>query len=489
MPHTATLLPDFVPTQPIHAPDRRRTARRTISLTALRFGPLLVATDLVAGLAAPWLASLIAGPAPTLTEGIGNWLGFGAATVVAMLIAGLYGTAPTRTPLGHAWPILRALIAAHATLVLRFALFRTSPMTPPLAGSVGWAGCNFGLAAFLLFTGRLAAAAWWQRFGPRGNAVLVTTCQCDRHLRDRLDRLSGHRLGYLLARGAPQPTGLRLIPDEATLEAMIRAGRIDDIVVFTRRGDGEAARAGIDSLLARLADRPVRVRLAFDAVAEIGAADVATGQGLRMVTVLDRPMSPAASLCKRLTDLLLGTVLLIVCALPMALIAALLATSGPVLFRQRRIGLDGAPFTVFKFRTMRTAPAKPGPTQARRHDPRITKLGAVLRRFSLDELPQIFNVLRGEMSLVGPRPHAPDTDAGAFTFETATAFYGVRHRVKPGLTGLAQIRGLRGPTERPEQVAARVAADLDYIEHWSPWLDLLILLRTVPAVLGGRNAC
>jgi lipopolysaccharide/colanic/teichoic acid biosynthesis glycosyltransferase len=165
--------------------------------------------------------------------------------------------------------------------------------------------------------------------------------------------------------------------------------------------------------------------------------------------------------------------------------------TGPVLFRQRRIGLDGAPFTVFKFRTMRPQPPRQaaGPvSQAQPGDRRITRLGAILRRLSLDELPQLFNVLRGEMSLVGPRPHAPHTTAGDFTFEQAIAFYGVRHRVKPGLTGLAQVRGLRGPTDRRDLVAARVAADLDYIERWSPWLDLAILLRTIPAVLIGRNA-
>ncbi|WP_262312313.1 exopolysaccharide biosynthesis polyprenyl glycosylphosphotransferase [Acidiphilium sp. AL] len=489
MPQTAMLTPGLDLIQKPRAPSRRTgTARRKAPFAALHGVPLLAIADLAAGLAAPRLASLIAGPAPTLAQGLGNWIGFATATVVAMLLCGLYGIAPARAPLDHAWPILRALIAAHAALLLRFALIRAAPATPPLAGSIGWAATGFGLAAILVLGERLAIAAWWRRDGPRGTAALVTTGPCDRSLRDRLDRLAGYRLGYLFAWGTPQAAGLRLIADVATFEAMIRAGRIDDIVVFTRRTDDEAARAKIDALLARLADQPVRVRLAFDAVAEIGAGGVATGQSLRMVTVLDRPIPPLATLYKRLADLVLGSLLLALLAPIMALIAIALRATGPVLFRQRRIGLDGTPFTVLKFRTMRAAASKGAILQARRGDPRVTRLGVMLRRLSLDELPQIFNVLRGEMSLVGPRPHAPQTSTGSFTFEAAIAFYGVRHRVKPGLTGLAQVRGLRGPTERPEMIAARVAADLDYIEHWSPWLDLAILLRTVPAVLGGRNA-
>ena len=121
-------------------------------------------------------------------------------------------------------------------------------------------------------------------------------------------------------------------------------------------------------------------------------------------------------------------------------------------------------------------------------DPRVTRIGRFLRRASLDELPQILNVLRGEMSLVGPRPHAPGTRAGGRRFDEVVANYAARHRVKPGLTGLAQVRGLRGPTPNEVLLLQRVEADLEYIAHWSPWLDLLILLRTPLVVLRARNA-
>jgi exopolysaccharide biosynthesis polyprenyl glycosylphosphotransferase len=451
---------------------------------------LLVVADAAGALAAPKLAGVLIGPAPTVTIGAVNWLAYGGFTILFLLLAGLYGSAAARAPFDHAGLLLKTLIAAHVVILLRLALLRTAPTTVPLTASILWAAVAFSLAAVLIVSARVLIAKLWRRTdatAEHGSIALVMAGPCDRDLRTGLDRLSGHGLGYLFAWGHTQSAGLRVIPDAETFGAMIRAGTIADILVFTRRTDDAAARRRIDALLASLADQPVRVRLAFDAVAEIGAGGIAQGQSLRMVTVLDRPIHLRAALYKRTIDLLGAIVLLALTSPLMLIIALLLAPTGPVLFRQRRIGLDGALFTVLKFRTMRPQPARTT-IQAQRADERITRLGAILRRLSLDELPQIFNVLRGDMSLVGPRPHAPHTSAGDFTFEQAIAFYGVRHRIKPGLTGLAQVRGLRGPTGHADMIAARVAADLDYIERWSPGLDLAILLRTIPAVLGGRNA-
>ncbi len=200
---------------------------------------------------------------------------------------------------------------------------------------------------------------------------------------------------------------------------------------------------------------------------------------------------------KRSVDVGLGLALLVLLALPMALIAVWirLDSRGPALFRQPRIGLHGQPFRVLKFRTMHcqaTALLQPGPTvlcrQATRDDPRVTRVGGRLRRFSIDEWPQLLNVLRGEMSLVGPRPHAPGTCAGGRPFEQVTARYAARHQIRPGLTGLAQIRGWRGETETEEKLRRRVESDLEYIERWSLGLDIGILLRTIPAVLHPTNA-
>jgi lipopolysaccharide/colanic/teichoic acid biosynthesis glycosyltransferase len=159
------------------------------------------------------------------------------------------------------------------------------------------------------------------------------------------------------------------------------------------------------------------------------------------------------------------------------------------LFRQRRIGLANVGFEMWKFRTMHHhAPKRGRLTQTTRHDPRITRVGAFLRRTSLDELPQLFNVLRGEMSMVGPRPHAPGTCAGGKPFELVTPHYPARHRVQPGMTGLAQVRGWRGETETESKLLRRVEADLEYIENWSRLLDFVILARTVKSVLAMHNA-
>jgi undecaprenyl-phosphate galactose phosphotransferase/putative colanic acid biosynthesis UDP-glucose lipid carrier transferase len=164
--------------------------------------------------------------------------------------------------------------------------------------------------------------------------------------------------------------------------------------------------------------------------------------------------------------------------LPLMLVTALLIkldSPGPVLFRQTRNGFNQQPFTIFKFRTMSVLEDGPVVKQARRNDPRVTRLGRWLRRSSIDELPQLFNVIRGEMSLVGPRPNAQSHNS---EYEKLIAKYAFRHHVKPGLTGWAQVRGHRGETQYIEQMERRVDHDLWYINNWSLLLDFKILLLT-----------
>jgi lipopolysaccharide/colanic/teichoic acid biosynthesis glycosyltransferase len=170
-------------------------------------------------------------------------------------------------------------------------------------------------------------------------------------------------------------------------------------------------------------------------------------------------------------------------------LAVKIDSPGPVLFRQRRTGFNDRSFYVFKFRTMYAdATDHEASRQVLAGDPRVTRVGRFLRRTSLDELPQLLNVLRGEMSFVGPRPHAPGTLAGNRRFDEVVANYAARHRVKPGLTGLAQVRGYRGPTPTERQILLRVESDLEYIGRWSLWLDFLIILRTLLVVVRMRNA-
>ncbi len=198
---------------------------------------------------------------------------------------------------------------------------------------------------------------------------------------------------------------------------------------------------------------------------------------------------PAA--IKRFLDIVIALLGLILFSIPILLIALAIAleTPGPVLFRQQRIGFGNVGFEIWKFRTMHhRSPDGAALVQATRYDPRVTWLGRILRRTSFDELPQLFNVLRGDMSIVGPRPHATGSCAGGKPFELVTSRYFARHRVRPGMTGLAQVRGCRGETETEEKLLQRVEADLEYIENWSLWLDFTILVRTVPSLFAMRNA-
>jgi polysaccharide biosynthesis protein PslA len=203
------------------------------------------------------------------------------------------------------------------------------------------------------------------------------------------------------------------------------------------------------------------------------------------------PIADWRIVAKRGMDIVVSSLILALQSPLLLLIAVAikLDSPGPILFRQQRIGLHGRPFELLKFRTMHHHPANCGRLrQTCPHDPRVTSVGALLRRTSLDELPQLWHVLRGEMSLVGPRPHAPGTCAGATPFEQVTERYQQRHRVRPGMTGLAQVRGLRGQTDTEEKLLRRLDSDLEYIDTWSLGLDCVILARTVAAVLRMRNA-
>jgi len=170
---------------------------------------------------------------------------------------------------------------------------------------------------------------------------------------------------------------------------------------------------------------------------------------------------------------------------PLIALAIKLESPGPVIFSQRRRGRFLREFRMLKFRTMRVMEDGAAVRQAVPGDCRVTRVGRILRRTSLDELPQLFNVLQGEMSLVGPRPHALVHDE---EFTRLLEIYPDRHQMKPGLTGLAQVTGLRGSTAKPGSIEARVEADLAYIKNWSVHLDLKILTRTIAAVIAGTNA-
>jgi putative colanic acid biosysnthesis UDP-glucose lipid carrier transferase len=209
--------------------------------------------------------------------------------------------------------------------------------------------------------------------------------------------------------------------------------------------------------------------------------------GVPVVGICETPFTGTNELVKRISDIVLASVILVLIA-PLLLVIAIgvkLSSPGPVIFRQRRNGLDGSEITVYKFRTMRTMDNGPVVAQATKDDPRITRFGAFLRRTSMDELPQFWNVLQGRMSIVGPRPHAV---AHNELYRQLIRAYMVRHKVKPGITGWAQVNGLRGETETIEKMKSRVEYDLQYLRNWSLGLDLQIIVRTLRVILLDRNA-
>lgn len=210
-------------------------------------------------------------------------------------------------------------------------------------------------------------------------------------------------------------------------------------------------------------------------------------ESVPMLEVVETPFYGVDGLMKQIFDSSAALIALTMLAIPLAIIAFLvkLSSPGPVFFRQKRYGLNGREFSIYKFRSMTVGNADSDTRQATRDDARVTPLGRVLRRTSLDELPQLFNVLWGDMSLVGPRPH---TVAHNEYYRKSVRRYMVRHKVKPGLTGLAQVSGYRGETPTLDLMEGRVHYDLEYIRNWSLWLDIKILLRTVAVVLRGDQA-
>jgi putative colanic acid biosynthesis UDP-glucose lipid carrier transferase len=273
-------------------------------------------------------------------------------------------------------------------------------------------------------------------------------------------------------------------------------GRLDDLVADAKQNKVDVifitlpmrAEERTRQIIAQLSDTTASVYIVPDVfVFQLLHSRWTDIQGVPVVSVFENPFYGVDGILKRSVDLVVAFLILVIALVPMLLIALAikLTSRGPVLFRQRRYGLDGREIFVWKFRTMRVVEDGPQIQQATRNDPRITRLGGLLRRTSLDELPQLFNVLTGTMSLVGPRPHA--TAHNEF-YRQLIDGYMLRHKVKPGITGLAQVNGCRGETETLEKMQRRVEWDHCYIREWSFWLDLKIMFRTLTTVLSKQNA-
>jgi putative colanic acid biosynthesis UDP-glucose lipid carrier transferase len=208
---------------------------------------------------------------------------------------------------------------------------------------------------------------------------------------------------------------------------------------------------------------------------------------VQTISVYDNPMQGSLGAFKRLEDIILSMCILTTIALPMLIISMAIkfTSKGPIIFKQDRYGLNGRKIKMWKFRSMTVTENDAVVTQAKKGDTRITKVGAFLRRTSLDELPQFINVLKGDMSVIGPRPHAV---AHNEEYRKIVDFYMLRHKVKPGITGWAQVNGARGETETVDKMKTRIEFDLEYIRNWSLWLDFKIVILTVFRSFNDKNA-
>jgi Undecaprenyl-phosphate glucose phosphotransferase len=448
--------------------------------------------DVAICLAAPQAATLLlpAAPASELVMRITAMVL--ALTVPFAVAAGAYAHGVLFHRRRQVIATLRGAGGATCVAALAVAMFADISAVP-----LGWAAASLALLLGGLTAGRLGIAKIMaghpaRRFAPR--TVIIGS------------GLGGTRLLHLVRQLQGQPLRLLGVVDDRThsdddliggvpflgpvaqVFALAHRGIVDQVVLALPWSEEERILDMID----RLSDYPVHVRLAPDLISyHFPRRARLDPQGHPVLHVADRPISGWASVLKRAEDLVIGCVALAICAIPMAVIALLirLDSPGPVLFRQRRTGFNNHDFEMLKFRTMHHHLAEYAiRRQTTRNDPRVTRVGALLRRTSLDELPQLLNVLRGEMSIVGPRPHAPGTRAGSRPFEQVVERYAARHRVKPGLTGLAQVRGYRGETKTEDILVKRVESDLEYIDSWSVWLDLEIVLRTAVIVIRMKNA-
>lgn len=272
------------------------------------------------------------------------------------------------------------------------------------------------------------------------------------------------------------------------LARLARAGQVDQVLISVRN----LPPARLQEIMERLNSVCVDISLIPDQAVDLAPEYRVRLLGtLPVLTLWQRPWRDVSGLLKRLEDVVLASVALLIVSPIMLIAAALikLTSAGPVFFVQPRIGFNNEVIQVLKFRSMYVTQSDlVGLQTTTKADPRVTPIGRILRRLSIDELPQLLNVLKGDMSMVGPRPHATHMRVGDLFYQEAVKGYAGRHRVKPGITGLAQVKGLRGEIRTLERARKRVELDQHYINNWSVWLDLWILVLTVRAVFLDSDA-
>lgn len=368
-----------------------------------------------------------------------------------------------------------------------------------LVGSQGWLLLWFVSGGCLLLVTRALLAVrldQWRQNGRLCQRVAVfgsgSTAQGLLHRLSQghaaaMDHVVVGVYGNMAGTGGGERLVQILCGDLEDLLGAIRCQTVDAVIVAPSLREGRA-----DAVIQLLRQAAVDI-YAYPDLREIAAAmpGLETMGGIPLLSIDRRPLANWRGIAKAVEDRVFAAITLILIAPVLVLIAVLirLDSPGPVLFRQKRYGLNNQLIEVLKFRTMRQDMCDQTASQlTRRNDPRVTRIGRFLRRTSLDELPQFINVLLGEMSVVGPRPHATAAKAAGLLYQDAVPNYDCRHRMKPGITGLAQVSGWRGETETLEQIRKRVEHDIYYIENWSLLLDAQIILRTVVGGFTGRQA-
>ncbi len=362
-----------------------------------------------------------------------------------------------------------------------------------------WAVVWFSGAGGLLLVARVSLSEWMQRRTKEGvlaeRSVIFGAGEFGQRFAAQIQESKDpfvEVLGFIDDRATRVPrssNGLELLGNSATLLQLIRTNMVDQVFVALPW----SAQRRLTEVIEQLALTPVRVCVVSDplglnypvhAIKHINKA--------LTLMVLDRPLTGWANLIKWIEDRFLSAAILLFVGPLMALIAIAIKfdSPGPVFFKQKRYGFNNHQINVWKFRTMfwDGLASSASLRQTSKNDPRVTRVGRFLRQSSLDELPQFINVLLGDMSIVGPRPHAIAHTYQGKQLDEIVHRYAARHRVKPGITGWAQINGWRGETNTVEKIKKRVECDLYYIENWSIWFDIYIIARTILLIFQDDNA-
>jgi len=343
---------------------------------------------------------------------------------------------------------------------------------------------GFGLAAIMLWRHLLIRALVYASKTGRVAVRRVLLVGEKHAIRDFARRYQPWNLGFQILGEAVLESPASIHRDLDHAAALGRVLEPDDIFVLLPWYQADA----IERVVERLLTLPVSIHLGPERILDrFHRVQIVKASTMATLCLVRPPLHGLEVVGKRLFDLVAASLALIL-LLPLFVVVAIMIkcdSPGPVLFRQQRYGFNQRPFSIYKFRTMTVQPEDDAVPQATRQDPRVTRVGRFLRRWNIDELPQLLNVLLGQMSLVGPRPHAVPHNRA---FERRIALYARRHNVKPGITGWAQVNGLRGETDTDEKMRQRVECDLFYIDNWSLALDLRILMLTLVSPKAYRNA-